>query len=356
MTAAVELKGVRIPFGGDLRVGSPGLEGINLHVAPGERVVLVGSSGVGKSTLLRAIAGLAPISGGELWIGGRPMAGVPPEARRAVYLHQEPVLFPHMTVEENIGFPLRIRGVHREMRRGQVDALLSQVRLAGFEHRLPHELSGGQRHRVALARAVIARPEVLLLDEPLTGLDPALRREIRDTILELLEGIPQGTNGERGAGVAPALLLVTHDLEDAGWIGTRVGILREGRLAQIDRPERLFRAPNSLALARFLGQGVEIPSKWIHATAEDPEGTFHVPTRSLTVVSAQPSDGSLCARGVVRHVRYPGASPVLEIELTAPEQRTLRIEAPGSGIERQGDLVWVSFQRDVATFFPTDQN
>lgn len=249
---ALRLEGVSLPFGPE---GPVGLRDLSLEVAPGERLVLVGASGVGKSTLLRAVAGLHPVSAGTVEIGGRRVAGpgatpVPPQARGAVYLHQVPLLFPHLSVLENVAFPLRVRGVGRSEREARARELLDAVRLQGLVGRSPDTLSGGQRHRVALARAVAARPPLLLLDEPLSSLDPSLRHEVREAIVALQE--------RSGAG----LLLVTHDLDEAGTLAHRIGILVPGHLAQLDPPARLFAEPASLEVSRFLGYRNELPVRW----------------------------------------------------------------------------------------------
>lgn len=234
--SALSVEGLRARFG-----DAPGLEEISLEVAPGERLVLIGPSGAGKSTLLRAIAGLAPVEAGTIRIGGRDVAALPPERRDAVYLHQSPLLFPHLSVWENVAFPLRVRRASETEVRTRVGALLEAVGLGGFGPRAPRTLSGGQRHRVALARAIAARPQVLLLDEPLSSLDPALRGEVREVILAV----------QREA--EPALLLVTHDLEEAGLLGERIGVLLERRLVQVAPPAELFAHPASLGVARLLG-------------------------------------------------------------------------------------------------------
>jgi ABC-type sugar transport system ATPase subunit len=369
---ALALRHLDVAFGGDSAAGAPGLSGVNLDMAEGERLVLVGASGEGKSTLLRAIAGLIPIRGGEIQMRGVPIHHRPPEARNAVYLHQEPVLFPHLTVAENIAFPLRVRGVADTKRNVRVLELLEQVRLGGMERRLPHTLSGGQRHRVALARAVIAKPQLLLLDEPLTGLDPILRRDVRDTILALLEG-PD----------APALLMVTHDLEEAGWIGSRIGILIRGRLAQIAPPRTLFRAPETLEVARFLGHGVEIPSGWVHSAPEVPEtaGVYFVMRYDLRVsdLDAPLDPGALEANGRVLEVRYPGPNPVLRVVLETPftpasakphppqhpwgqmtegpsphgpSPSVVHLVLSGRGVEGPGQRLKITFNPRAARFFP----
>ena len=236
MTAALELQSLAAPFG-----PGPGLTDISFGVAAGERVVIVGGSGAGKTTLLRAIAGLGPATGGRIVIAGRDVSARAPERRDAVYLHQTPLLFPHLSASENVAFPLRVRGVSAaEVDRRVADALAA-VKLEAVAGRAPRTLSGGQRHRVALARAVVARPSVLLLDVPFSALVPTLRDEVREALLVL-----QRT-------YRPAMVLVTHDLEEAGLLADRIGVLLDGRLAQLAPPPVLFDRPASLAVARFLG-------------------------------------------------------------------------------------------------------
>ncbi len=233
---ALRVEGLSVPFG-----VAAGLADITFQVASGERLVLLGSSGAGKTTLLRGIAGLVPTGGGTVHVAGRDVTREPPERRGVVYLHQTPVLFPHLDVFENVAFPLRLRGVRAEDLRRRVEEALEIVQLGPLARRGPGALSGGQKHRVALARAVVSRPSLLLLDEPLSSLDPALRHDLRGAITTLQE--------EYG----PGLVMVTHDLEDAGLLGHRVGVLMEGGLAQVDTPLRLFGRPASLPVARFLG-------------------------------------------------------------------------------------------------------
>ncbi len=246
---ALRLDAVEVGFG-----GGPGLLPVSLGVAPGERLVVLGASGAGKTTLLRAAAGLAPVRGGRVWVarpGGaaRDVTDLPPERRDAVYLHQTPAPFAHLSVFENVAFPLRLRRVPGAELRRRVGDALALVRLGEYAARMPHQLSGGQRHRVALARAIVARPAVLLLDEPLSSLDPSLRDEVRQAIVRAQE--------EYG----PALVLVTHDLDEAGLVAHRAAVLAERRLLQVAPPAELFARPASLAVARFLGVGAEVPGR-----------------------------------------------------------------------------------------------
>ncbi len=234
--SALRVEDVHVPFGADA-----GLRGVTFSVAQGRLLAVLGPSGAGKTTLLRAIAGLSPIGSGRVMVRGRDVSTLPPDRRDAVYLHQTPVLFPHLTVAQNIAFPLQVRGTARADMAPIVAQHLEVMQITGLGTRYPHQLSGGQRQRVALARAMAARPAVLLLDEPLAALDPALRDDVRDAIV--------ATQSLHAA----AIVLVTHDLVDAAALGDDVVVLLDGTVAQHARPAALFSAPASLAVARFLG-------------------------------------------------------------------------------------------------------
>ncbi len=267
--SALEVSNLAAPFG-----AGTGLRGVSFSVEPGERLVVVGGSGSGKTTLLRAIAGLGPMSAGRVRISGHDVTADPPERRDAVYLHQTPLLFPHLTAAENVAFPLRVRHVPADDVHGRVRDALAAVRLDTIGGRAPRTLSGGQRHRVALARAVVARPAVLLLDEPLSALDPALRAEVRDSLLALQRAY------------RPALVLVTHDLDEAGLIADRVAVLLGGRLAQIAPASELFARPASLEIARFLGIPNFLPGRVTEdGRFECPIGAWH-PDRALPAGAA----------------------------------------------------------------------
>ncbi|HEV2017909.1 MAG TPA: ABC transporter ATP-binding protein, partial [Gemmatimonadaceae bacterium] len=175
---ALNIGGIDIVFGSRTAIQS-----IDLDVAREERFVILGPSGAGKTTLLRAIAGFLAPARGTIHIDGRDVTALPPERRNAVYMHQSPVLFPHLDVFENVAFALRLRHLPWREILGRVTDALGVTGLTGYERRMPRALSGGERHRVALARAVVARPALLLLDEPLSALDPALRSDVRSALL-----------------------------------------------------------------------------------------------------------------------------------------------------------------------------
>jgi putative spermidine/putrescine transport system ATP-binding protein len=233
----LELRHVRVPFG-----DKAGLDDVTLLVPRGERVALLGPSGVGKTSLLRAIAGLGVLSSGAVLVDGRDVSGTPPERRGVVYMHQAPSLFPHLNVADNVAFPLHVRGIARNAARATAIELLERVRMGFAAMRPPSTLSGGQRHRVALARALAADPAVLLLDEPFASLDPELRADVREAVVEILE---------RGNG--PAVVLVTHDVDEAAGVADRLVVLLEGSVAQVGLPADLLASPQSVAIARFLG-------------------------------------------------------------------------------------------------------
>jgi ABC-type Fe3+/spermidine/putrescine transport system ATPase subunit len=227
--------------------GSPVLRGLSLDVAAGTRTALVGPSGAGKTTLLRAIAGLAPLQAGEISLGGRPLRGVPPHRRQIAVVFQEPRLLPHLDVQDNVALGLRAAGVGRRERRAQARERLGEVGLATLAGRTTDGLSGGEQQRVALARALCARPDLLLLDEPLAALDPNRREELRRLIVRVQE--------ERGL----TTLVVTHDRAEAAELGHRLALMLEGRIVQHDEPRALFERPVSAAVARFFGVANLLP-------------------------------------------------------------------------------------------------
>jgi iron(III) transport system ATP-binding protein len=219
------------------------LQGIELSVAAGEILCLLGPSGDGKTTLLRLIAGLEAVQAGRIAIGGRivaePGRELPPEDRRVGFVFQDYALFPHLTVAQNVGFGLG--RLPRAGRAAAVEAALSRLGMADFAAAWPHMLSGGQQQRVALARALAPRPAVLLLDEAFASLDARLREQVRDDTLRLLQE----------AGIAT--LIVTHDAEEAMLMADRIALMRDGRVEQLDTPEALYLRPRSRFAAAFLG-------------------------------------------------------------------------------------------------------
>ncbi len=214
---------------------------VSLSVAEGELFVLLGPSGSGKSTVLRLIAGLTDADVGRVLLHGRDVTALPPQKRDVGFVFQHYALFRHMTVAENIEFPLRIRRVAAAERRRRRDELLDLVGLVGLHGRMPQQLSGGQRQRVALARALAHRPEVLLLDEPFGALDAKIRAELRRTV--------RGIQRELGI----ATIFVTHDQEEAFELADRLGVMNVGRLLEVGAPQELYLRPQTEFVATFLG-------------------------------------------------------------------------------------------------------
>ncbi|HUE96933.1 MAG TPA: ABC transporter ATP-binding protein [Longimicrobiaceae bacterium] len=226
-----------------LRGALPAVEGVTTAVSPGEIVAVIGESGCGKTTLLRLIAGLEVPDAGEVRIRGIPVAGagswIAPEHRGVGLVFQEFALFPHMTVTANVVYGLG--GMPRRQRRSRADAMLELVGLRDYGDRYPHQLSGGQQQRIALARALAPEPHLLLLDEPFSNLDTALKRALRDELLGIL----------RGTGITT--MLVVHDAEDVLALADRALVMRRGRVVQEGDPDTLYRRPADEYVARFFG-------------------------------------------------------------------------------------------------------
>jgi multiple sugar transport system ATP-binding protein len=221
--------------------GAPALDRIDLVIAEGERMVVLGPSGSGKTTLLRLIAGLETPDAGTIRIGGRDMAGVPPHRRDVSMVFQNPALYPHLSVFENLAFGLRARGVARAERRRRVHAVAEMLGVGRLLDRRPAGLSGGERQRVALGRAVVREPRVLLLDEPFSNLDDPLRAALRGELVEL----------HRRFG--STVVHVTHDQSEALSIGQRLAVVHEGRIMQVDTPGGIYERPAHRFVASFVG-------------------------------------------------------------------------------------------------------
>lgn len=235
--AAVELKDITKRFG-DAAV----IKGVSMSIAKGEFVSLLGPSGCGKTTLLRMIAGLEQTTTGSIIIGGKDSTALPPEKRDIAMVFQSYALLPHLSVFDNVMFPLRMRSIGtRQEQARRVTDVLEMVQLSHLAARRPRELSGGQQQRVAVARAVVSRPQVLLLDEPLSNLDARLRESMQEELIQL----------HRQTGLTT--IFVTHDQEEALSLSDRIILLNEGRIEQQGTPAELYGAPSTRFSAAFMG-------------------------------------------------------------------------------------------------------
>jgi ABC-type Fe3+/spermidine/putrescine transport system ATPase subunit len=262
------LKNVSINYGSE-RV----IRKFNLTVRDGELVSLLGPSGAGKTTLLKAVAGLIQPAEGDICIDGHSVIDLPPEKRDAVMVFQKPLLFPFMNVKQNIGFGLRMHGLGYNEITARIQQITDLVQLEGFEDRKVHELSGGQQQRVSLARALVLKPAILLLDEPLSNLDANLRQQMRDLIADI--------QSETGI----TTLFVTHDQTEALMLSHRVSLLLGGRLRQVGRPRDLFHHPADPEVARFFGGSNFFKGKISNGTFYSPYG--NAPAAGI------PADGEL---------------------------------------------------------------
>ena len=217
------------------------LDGVSLDIEAGEFFTLLGPSGCGKTTLLRLIAGFDEPDEGELLLDGKPLAGIAPERRPVHTVFQSYALFPHMTVARNVAFPLLMAGKPKHETSARVHAVLDAVRLTDKAHAYPHELSGGQKQRVALARGLVNRPRVLLLDEPLGALDAKLRIEMQIDLIKL----------QKEVGIT--FVFVTHAQHEALALSHRIAVMNAGRIEQVDEPDHLYGAPKNRFVADFIG-------------------------------------------------------------------------------------------------------
>ena len=233
---ALTVERVEVAFGATLV-----LKEVSLEVAPGEFVALLGSSGCGKTTLLRAISGFAPVQAGRVLVAGRDITRLPPERRGMAMVFQSYALWPHMSVAQNIAYGLRLRGMGRAGRAARVTEVLALLGLDGLGERPVTQLSGGQRQRVALGRALAIGPGILLLDEPLSNLDARIRQSVRHEIKALQEQL----------GITA--IHVTHDREEAMVMADRIAIMEAGRIAQLGPPEAVYNRPASPFVAAFMG-------------------------------------------------------------------------------------------------------
>lgn len=248
---SLELKEIKKSF----TEGEAVLDNISLEISKGEFITLLGSSGCGKTTTLRIIAGLEQPDAGSVWLDGREVTGLEPNQRDVNTVFQNYALFPHMNVAENIGYGLKLKKVPKSEIKKKVSQMLELVQLEGYEKRKPSELSGGQKQRVAIARALVNNPEVLLLDEPLGALDLQLRRAMQIELKHL----------QKKLGIT--FIYITHDQEEAINMSDRIAVMRDGRIEQIGTPDEIYNHPKTSYVATFVGN-----ANILHGVAESIQG------------------------------------------------------------------------------------
>ena len=330
------------------------LDDISLNVQRGEFVTLLGASGCGKTTTLRVISGLETPDEGQVVLDGRDVTLLPPESRPVNTVFQSYALFPHMSVEKNVAYGLRVRGMDKHLIAERVDEMLELVQMQEYRRRMPAQLSGGQRQRIAIARALAPEPELLLLDEPLGALDLQLRRQMQLELKRL----------QKKLGVT--FIYITHDQEEAVSMSDRIAIMRGGRFEQIGTPEEIYDAPQTRYVAQFIGRSTILDGTVERvdggvAVVRNANGCFAVDAGRASLRAGEKLE--LCVRtermrasrepvadfdlpGTVRETRYAGGSVLTYVVLADG------MEVVASGEERMADApqpgarVWLHW--DVA--------
>ena len=336
----IQLDGVEKWFG-EVQV----IKGVDLAVADGELVIFVGPSGCGKSTLLRLISGLEEATLGDIIIDGRNVTGLPPAQRGMAMVFQSYALYPHMSVRDNIGFPLKMAGVPADKVRAKVDEAAAILKLEEYLERKPKALSGGQRQRVAIGRAIVRDPSAFAFDEPLSNLDAALRVEMRFEIAKLHQQL--------GA----TMIYVTHDQVEAMTLADRIVVLEGGRVEQIGAPLDLYESPDNLFVAQFIGSpkmnlmdcgpaeggvsvaGASIPTRPIDRSAGG-GAPVTLGVRPEHIAVSGPGEGQLT--GLVEVSEHLGSDTFLYV--TVEGVGTLTVRSPGHVRVKAGEQVGLSVE------------
>ncbi|MEJ0015934.1 MAG: ABC transporter ATP-binding protein [Acetobacteraceae bacterium] len=352
--AALRIEGLVKRYGQTLAI-----DNVSFETRPGELLAILGPSGSGKTSVLMTVAGFEAPTQGAIHIDGRDVTRLRPNRRGLGVVFQSYTLFPHMNVRDNIGFPLRMRGLKPREIDAKVDAALALVQLAGYRDRLPSQLSGGQQQRIAIARAVVFEPPVLLMDEPLGALDRRLREDMQIEIKRL----------HRQLGMT--IVYVTHDQEEALSLADRIAIMRNGRLEQIDTPRALYGAPANAFVADFLGQMNFLPGTMeqgpairldIGATLDLACRTGPLPATGRRArlgvrpehvrLAADASAGQMVLAGTVAAESYAGGTQLVHVDLGRGAVVRARVASERGGAAWQaGDRVSVHWSQEDCHIF-----
>jgi len=322
---------------------------VSLKIYKRELFCLLGGSGCGKTTLLRMLAGFEAPSSGKIFIDGVDMTNIPPYERPVNMMFQSYALFPHMTVEQNVAFGLKQDGIAKDEIRTRVDDMLGLVKLSQFAKRKPHQLSGGQRQRVALARSLVKRPKLLLLDEPLGALDKKLREHTQFELVNLQEQL----------GVT--FVVVTHDQEEAMTLSTRIGVMNLGEIIQVGTPKDIYEYPNSKFVAEFIGNvnmfegrliedepdHVRIESAELESTIYVDHGVSSAPDavvsaairpEKISISVAPPEQNDNVVRGIVKEIAYMGDMSIYLVQLASG--KIVRVTQPNAYRHADASITW----------------
>ena len=315
------------------------IKGVDLAINEGEFVIFVGPSGCGKSTLLRMIAGLEETSRGSIMIGDRDVTAEPPSKRGLAMVFQSYALYPHMSVRDNVGFPLKSAGLPKAEIDAKVDEAARVLKLDDYMDRRPKDLSGGQRQRVAIGRSIVRDPTAFLFDEPLSNLDASLRVEMRYEIAKLHQALKS------------TMIYVTHDQVEAMTLADRIVVLEFGKIAQVGTPRELYEHPANLFVAQFIGSPRmnTMPAQSV-PDADLPAGAVTLGIRPEHISLVEPGAGNL--QGVVDVLEYLGADTFVIMDCGSAGQITVRVN--GDVSLRPGDKCGLSFESDKRHAFSDD--
>ena len=335
--ALIEIKDLAKSFG-QVRA----VDGVSLHIEAGEFITLLGPSGSGKTTVLRLIAGFEDADKGSITLSGEDITHLPPFDRDVNTVFQDYALFPHMTIQENVEYGLRNRKVPKPERAKQALEAIASVKLEHVSERLPHQLSGGQRQRIALARSLVLRPRVLLLDEPLGALDRQLREEMQSELKRI----------QREAGIT--FVFVTHDQEEAMRMSDRIVVFNEGRIEQVGTPEEVYERPATRFVAGFLGVSNILEGEASRAVGGSGASISIRPERiRIEPDSYKPSGEESALLGLLTEVAYLGANTIFVIEADAGARisvTTLNQELPSQNVRfATGDRVLAVWRKNHAS-------